>query len=161
MKKTEKPYNPEYYTPTIEEFHVGFEFESDYILFHNGNKLKANSWSKIILTEDADWLWESYKHDAVPTEFRVKHLDREDIESLLIPLGFKHEESYSSTEIKMIRGSIWSKAVTISMYKGVVSIKEFKFTGDERSPNNCWNVFAGKIKNKSELKRILTQTGVI
>jgi hypothetical protein len=27
-----------YYTPTIEEFHVGFEFESNHVIFKKGNK---------------------------------------------------------------------------------------------------------------------------
>jgi hypothetical protein len=147
-----------YYTPTIEEFHVGFEFETrdrlsvliDYRKWNRSTFNKFNDMRSIRMCIDTDRF-----------EIRVKHLDREDIESLLVPIGFEHEKAYANTEIKMIKGSIWSEAIKISMCNGIISIIEFKFTGNENSRENYWNLFRGKIKNKSELKRVLTQTGVI
>jgi len=65
-----------YYTPTIEEFHVGFEFEfrhSDY---------KEDGWKKFTTPvfnmerEDCPFACQTLE------EYRVKYLDREDIESL-------------------------------------------------------------------------------
>lgn len=59
-----------YYTPTIEEFHVGFEYEE--------------LWEVIGINEE--WLKEIYdEHDSIGTlceTIRVKYLDKEDIESL-------------------------------------------------------------------------------
>ena len=126
-----------YYTPEIEEFHVGFEFESNYITYS-----KDKEWVKVTLKEDLNneeiaWFYTSYIGDAVPTEFRVKHLDREDIESL----GFDwiKEHCYVLGDWSIITGS-----ETISIY----------IEGED----DCR--FYGKIKNKSELKRVLKMIGV-
>jgi hypothetical protein len=62
-----------YYTPTIEEFHVGFEYE-------DGSLYGKNEWTKLIV---------STQHSLEETEYilqtnriRVKYLDSSDIESL-------------------------------------------------------------------------------
>jgi hypothetical protein len=65
-----------YYTPSIEEFRVGFEVE----LLHPDNGI----WGKYIIRFDDEL---SYLRElADQEELRVKYLDREDIESL----GFCH-----------------------------------------------------------------------
>ena len=58
-----------YYTPKIEEFHVGFEFEKEW---------EDGSWSKEILEVDE---LKDIEEEMLPIT-RVKYLDKEDIESL-------------------------------------------------------------------------------
>lgn len=131
-----------YYTPTIEEFHVGFEYEvSD--LSDNGK----------------DWTWRKQVFDGEETrtyfidelnkkEIRVKHLDREDIESLGWVFQKQHpgtehcefEREYNFLEVDFnFRNSIWLR------------IYDQDDDGDET------NAFSGEIKNKSELKRLMKQ----
>lgn len=64
-----------YYTPTIEEFYIGFEYESNYLE-------KEGVWIKKVLTqEESGFFFENYIADASPLEFRVKYLDQEDIQN--------------------------------------------------------------------------------
>ena len=60
-----------YYTPTIEEFHVGFEFERK-------STLRKNCWVKKFFADG-----ESAEQYCYDDEGRVKLLDREDIEKCL------------------------------------------------------------------------------
>jgi hypothetical protein len=64
--------NEKYYIPSIEEFHVGFEYEA--MMIHEDRFLKH-------IVEELNHI----TGFSPPTELRVKHLDREDIESF----GFK------------------------------------------------------------------------
>ena len=68
-----------YYTPSIEEFYVGFEYEVNY---------GENDWQK-------ECLWAKPEVVTLPymnlENIRVKYLDKEDIESL----GFEQESIYS------------------------------------------------------------------
>jgi len=140
MKKEEK-----YYTPTIEEFHVGFEFESevDSEMF----QVKKGTWTKLYMT--TDMMKDLVLNDDVWENVRVKYLDKEDLEEL----GFKYNPikrgdhgytkySKSDTDIE-----IWGDKRLQVMKRSLI--------GDSYL---C--IFAGKIKNKSELKKLLTQLGV-
>jgi len=130
----------EYYTPELEEFHKGFEFESNYVLFSNDLE-----WKPIIfggnnrLMDDLPWFYSAYENDAVPTEFRVKYLDREDIESLgWYPgrLQGLNEDSFTLNDNQLY----WQDNQFIQIYN--------------------WNstiIFEGIIKNKSELRRLMKQ----
>jgi len=61
-----------YYTPQIEDFHVGFEFE-----FETG----IEGWKKFTLENDRiDATLRNVKD--FPTQFRVKYLESNDVESL-------------------------------------------------------------------------------
>ena len=121
-----------YYTPTIEEFHVGFEFESNYVGFSSDLK-----WKKILLNNSHDWFWTAYKQDAVETEFRVKYLDKEDIESL----GFT-QITYDCYNLP-----IGDEELRLLFENDIFKI----FLADKYSDM----LFQGTIKNKSELKRVL------
>jgi hypothetical protein len=67
-----------YYTPELEEFHVGFEIE---LL-----NIENSQWGKYTITEsdllDATHYESSALKHILEDEYRVKYLDREDIESL-------------------------------------------------------------------------------
>jgi len=123
-----------YYTPTIEEFYVGFEYE---VKWYNG---KEDVWSKRSIT---DWYQE------LENESRVKYLDKEDIESL----GWKHVGG------KMLNGAMQNYAISDRPYilyyaennKTYLSI-DIGYEGTQ--------IFRGAIKNKSELKKLMKQLGI-
>ena len=121
-----------YYTPSIEEFHVGFEYDS------KGN-INAEWVSKIVEENTMTALGASY--------CRVKYLDREDIESL----GFKFKEYWIREE----KGSIYHKGIHGITYfngTGTISIWELLQADCEGE-----TYFQGTIKNKSELRVLLNQ----
>ena len=139
----------EYYTPEMEEFHIGFEYETTYLQDYD-------TWKKEIIEEDdAGYFHSIYFGDAVPTEFRVKYLDKEDIESL----GFNKRN---------ISRSEWSKTIDGQIF----TIHEF-WTYNQSERENLIRITSGKennfpyrikfegdIKNKSELKRLLKQLNI-
>jgi hypothetical protein len=125
-----------YYTPTIEEFHVGFEYESSYLEDYD-------TWKKeIIDTVDVGYFYSTYTGDAVPTEFRVKYLDREDIESF----GFVFKGG--DTHLTYHSGGY---AITHAPSSNKIDI--YYYDGYEFVSNIV-------IKNKSELKRLLKQLNI-
>jgi hypothetical protein len=155
MKKENK-----YYTPTPEEFHIGFEFEELCLnTFANGplnRMMKKTIITGIGIVNVACEL----KNDGF---VRVKHLDREDIESF----GFVHygrtiDDWYKlegNFEIPMSN----HRNIQIRLqhdfrtYQGV-RIVGYEYSHDE---GDSETLYRGSCKNKSELKRILTQIGVI
>jgi hypothetical protein len=148
--------NNEYYTPTIEEFHIGFEYEySD--LDHN---LKNTKWfkEKVPLEFSSSYYLELInKKDWI----RVKYLDKEDVESL----GF-------------INWAVeWTNPAryyfTKALPNGQESIKKgiqlfFIFGSYDRDHVTIYNtidkidhvLFDGVVKNKSELKQLLKQLNI-
>jgi len=116
-----------YYTPSIEEFHVGFEYEISY----DGETYQ----SKVV--DDSDEL-HRIKTAIESLWVRVKHLDREDIKSL----GWKYVPATKTFELIDLAGYEWelifipqTLSVDIDLYKG--------------------NPFSGTIRNKSELATIM------
>lgn len=78
-----------YYTPTIEDFHVGFEFEANY---------KKEGWQKEIfgigersISSVPQLLYQFLDGAPLEGNIRVKILDREDIEAE----GFEFSENYA------------------------------------------------------------------
>jgi hypothetical protein len=127
-----------YYTPTIEEFHVGFEYE----FYYKSEWHKHNLDGTPIVHHELD----EFSDDLMKLAHaicRVKHLDQSDIESFGFSL--RHEFAF------WFRGGTY---VLITSNHGVISILSNK-TEVEKV------VFVGKIKNKSELGVILKQIGVI
>jgi hypothetical protein len=130
-----------YYTPELEEFHVGFEYEAlvDYY---------KQEFEKFTI-DDTDSLrsicstW-----DRGEVEYwRVKYLDREDIESL----GF---ESSGSEHYFRKRVGTTSE---FSIHREGTSLL-IEYTEVFRDPE-VETIFKGTIKNKSELKKLLKQLG--
>lgn len=115
-----------YYTPNIEEFHVGFEFEK---FWYDG------SWSREKL--EADELADIEDEMLVLT--RVKYLDQEDIESLG-GIQLPDTNSFDIGECQIY----FQDHTYIEIYDDCARL-----------------VFQGAIKNKSELKRVLKQVGVL
>mgnify|MGYP003654653281 CR=1 FL=1 len=126
-----------YYTPEIEEFCVGFEFELR----------EGVIWNKI--TSDIQIQYALHLPGRVLKDFiRVKYLDREDIESL----GLEHIGAYWFESKKLnCRIRKW-KELEIDIYKNWSDINLA-----EQDELRC---FRGNIKNKSELKVILKQLNI-
>lgn len=126
-----------YYTPDISEFYVGFEYE-----FLNDGRLPENdsSWSKEILTDDYYKFFEYYANN-VSSDYRVKYLDQEDIEGLGYGFvtklwGFESSDGNIIIEVEDID----------DLQKGTIDIYCVQ---DLR--------FKGRIKNKSEMAKLLKQ----
>lgn len=142
-----KNMNNKYYTPELEEFHNGFEFE----VLGDTQWQKETFGSSYLRAED---YCSDYKT-------RVKHLDQEDIESL----GFKRsnlEKSIylSSSKIKLYP-HLESYTIGINFNQGINTHCLIFFVPDEHNIPAGVNLFVGQIKNKSELKRILKQLGIL
>lgn len=129
-----------YYTPKIEEFYVGFEYES----MHKGE------WIKDKITQVCDIPEDDLEHNN-GSETRVKYLDKEDIESL----GFTYSKDmmyalskFSNKKIHILFNNYDNKIV-------IMRNDDHMFTEQDTI------YFSGKIRNKSELKQILKIISVI
>jgi hypothetical protein len=146
-----------YYTPTIEEFHVGFEYEQlnqvsqveDMERKYNGQMIFGDSYTHVpkpsvwdIKTCDT-YTNLPYIKTWAKTEFRVKYLDREDIESF----GF---EEVPNVPIDWFEKDDWR------LYKQGTEVS-IKKAGE--GFNIHFGIFEGVIKNKSELKKVLKMIG--
>lgn len=156
-----------YYTPDIEDFHVGFEYEEYY----------NDIWNKEIITIDSYGgnISGGFFHDTLmelkDNNIRVKYLTKEDIESLgftvesifeseywpsitfkktfkediftfnyYITFNFKHDRPYIYTNIDIATDDIIKTRI-----KGVYPKKI---------------LFSGGVKNKVELKKLLKQLNI-
>lgn len=137
--------NNKYYTPTIEEFHVGFEYEIDY----------GDEWV-------SETQFDGFLHNKKLENIRVKYLDKEDIESL----GF---ESIGSGwyNLKVVPGSLgyflyvrlqrWGEKTYIKAYRQDPATTDF----DKCEYCDKEDLVSGAIiKNKSELKKLMKQLGI-
>jgi hypothetical protein len=139
-----------YYTPAIDEFYVGFEYEvaeiksADLITGEQEHKIWVH---KFYDQGDLIDLYYNYKpdFDSVTfdkTKLRVKYLDQKDIESL----GFKETETMNFFELDNKQESY------LNWYPETNRVE----IGD----NECSGGFSGTIKNKSELVKLLKQLGI-
>ncbi len=128
-----------YYTPKIEEFHVGFEFE----VYEDYDVLPEKSWHKE--TYPSDTVSQFYLNEGL---LRVKSLDQEDIESL----GFEQDKENPKV-FKNMRNFAMGWAIVFKCYDDIYIYRIL--------PNRSWSAdrFRGKAKNKSELKKILKMIG--
>lgn len=138
-----------YYTPDLEEFHLGFRYES-------GNKaIKGTSteWYK-------DEIEETYELESVGDyqEVRVKYLDRKDIEEL----GWKYDgEIFNGNMLEFYhpnegdddysRKLQFPKDIDRLIEEGIaIGSGYFDFCGDNY-----------RLKNYNELKTLMKQIGII
>jgi len=119
-----------YYIPTIEEFHIGFECEANY-----NNKMMIPITMQGVGQEVVDY----HKQNV----YRVKYLDKEDIESLgfTVAKNDPYWYDYKNSRFYLYKDNPISKYWTIS---------------DEESQFG----FTGSIKNISELKVLLKQLNI-
>lgn len=137
-----------YYTPEIEEFHVGFECEfKSYKNNHQGGSVEQ--WDKYVIKIDT-FDKESYEQITYRTNWRVKYLNEDDI----ISLGFKHIGG------KLISGA--EQEYHKNNYRLYYSTDSKKLKIINEDENTSYEVeggiiFSGKIKNKTEFKKLLKQ----
>lgn len=122
-----------YYTPSLKEFHVGFEFEYSHLeLGHFFKDVYILDWKHFDM--DIEEMLNS------PAFIRVKYLDKQDIESF----GFKqHDKLY------------------YQFYKNnflLIDREDNNYTIIDNTDN--YVLFYGIIKNKSELKKLLKQLSI-
>lgn len=146
--------NNKYYTPSIEEFHVGFEYEVSNDLVRGLLETKPDKeWYKQIFDNSKPYDYEFLKF-CIESKFeaiRVKYLDKEDIESL----GF--DESCDEP------GEWWwsfNGDFEIQLYLNDLP-NSSSINPSCRIYSDRGEVFSGFIKNKSELKRLLTQLQIV
>ena len=145
-----------YYTPELEEFYVGFEFESKRGAYDGTVKTKeqfdSEQWQYDFCSE-GDFVYIERALTGTNAKnglchLRVRYLDREDIESL----GFDHDSTVEGESFfikgNMIDGEIRLVFRPEDMHN--VDIESEIGAGD----------FYGTIKNKSELKKLLKQLGI-
>ena len=152
LKRVKMSNDTKYYTPSIEEFHVGFEFETSYLEDYD-------TWKKVTLEfDDFGFYTSTWEVDSNPTEFRVKYLDKEDIESL------DYQQSLQTDSIFLLKKKIdynsKGKLVTIGINLSPIGHIMIFFVPDEKAIPAGVTIFSGFIKNKSELKRLLKQLGI-
>ena len=134
-----------YYTPTIEEFHVGFEFELAYSFTKNGVRQEDLFVEHTIeVNSDLELIQTQIKENLI----RVKYLDRKDIESL----GFEHDQTTKD-------GSYFYSGTFMSKSHWCLCLKN-EVTNIDDINNNSGLSFGGRIKNKSELSKLLKQLGI-
>lgn len=124
-----------YYQPEIEEFHVNTEYE---VKDSKGNWSRCNDFSNAYDYEDS-CLYGLIK-DLDKGCIRIKHLDREDIESL----GFEENEGQEYYSRKD------GFTIEILHPQGLFRI-------ETKEPNQ---LMFFRLKNKSELKKVLKMIGV-
>jgi len=130
-----------HYTPAIEEFHVGFEYE----FLQNEIWTSCNDFSYDFLNDDTDTISE-VKFYLDESRIRVKYLDREDC--LDLGLNLKVWDNGS--------GYFEKGDFTIGIY----STGLFCTISQNDNKNHIMR-FSGDLKNKSELKRILKQLNIV
>lgn len=161
-----------YYTPTIEEFHVGFEYEyksedGSYSTFADSK----GEWKKKIFNNEAEYDYEELTEfqsieSALQDEYkrygdvRVKHLDKEDIESLeWKQLKMKSATAPDITFYRLPytdpRGNHDSVILSFNPNNNWVLIS----LNDTMVPGNT--LFAGTVKNKSRLSLLMQMVGII
>ena len=125
-----------YYTPSIEEFHVGFEYEE----IVSGLKYDKKIYEGRTLNDYEGEMQGSIQEDIEDGEIRVKYLDKEDV----LSLGwepFANKEDYVFDYF-------------INQYDSYQIHTQFdnQFT---QIYNWGGTVFEGVVKNKSELKKLM------
>lgn len=161
-----------YYTPTIEEFCVGFEYEYKEKKVWKKDELDISGMTSgdcgadHYVENDIDFILDKLKSN----DIRVKYLDREDIESF----GFKFNEEKTKQEsgyityTKTVKKWNFTRVTHLhhrqgdSVYKSMVAIHE---DGDNSFGiiYKFIDVYYPKIeiKNKTELKKYLNQTNLL
>ena len=140
-----------YYTPSSEEFHIGFEYEL--LVPDKLGKDAKEEWKTQQVTP-------YFFHDIIKGGFitlikegkiRVKYLDKEDIESL----GF---EFFNSNIYKQ---PVYIKKNQLEISNKLIQSDIIQVNEHEYYIKNSKNSFNGIIKNKSELQKLLKQLNIL
>ena len=139
-----------YYTPSVEEFRIGFEYE----------RLIIDSWKSFTMTDiplfidlNAKTLKELLQQEWI----RVKYLDQSDIEELGFVFKLESDKDYMSEYSKII-DEYSSNIIRLYNHCHWYNLEIYRLFSYDIT--NYTNIFKGIIKNKSELKVVLKQLGI-
>ncbi len=133
---------PKYYTPAIDHFHIGFEYE-----WKNTDNFPNSNWMQGVVKDgkQIDDIFNSIY------DVRVKHLDRSDIESE----GWETQDKNAKTD-----------EVDGWLYCAITTPKDEYFMSFCPQTNIAIisdideNLFVGTIRNISELRRLMKQLNI-
>ena len=150
-----------FYTPELEEFHVGFRYEGRYAKYANINfdegKCTVGEWSEWTPTQYGNLDWNLY------TEQRVKYLDREDIEEL----GWLYDGRTTELWFTIPDTFVQPFNLLYRAFKLSYNINDNRcmIIGYEwatyKDSNEGETLFFGRIKNYNELKTLMKQIEII
>ena len=140
-----------YYIPTIDEFHVGFEYER---LTPRPIATESEFWDELQMSINFLSL-DDIDDEIIENEIRVKYLDKDDIESFgFIKNDLNMQQIYTDF-FNMNKDCVKNKCpyrLYIDYDSHLIMIKYPLSDGQI--------LFNGTIKNKSELKTLLKQLGI-
>lgn len=143
-----------YYTPIIDEFYVGFEYQS-HEFSRDELGVKENNydlWVDNVVDLNKLNFISTYPHCVYG--LRIKYLNKEDIESL----GFKLFNGLDVFEIDIEKYRKRDNLKCHIILRDTILI----LIGDKETPWSDWNViFTGIIRNKSELVTLLKQLEIL
>ena len=131
-----------YYTPSIEEFHIGFDYQyyvATTSLWHD---------QSIVFIED----FEEIEEDLSYNKIRVKYLDQSDLEEI----GFKHVEDKMVGDIGQLftlNNGRYFVHLEYTIFSSWASIKIE--TSVYENSTRTLVVHSIRIKNKLELKKVM------
>jgi hypothetical protein len=135
-----------YYTPEIEEFHVGFEYEA---------RPKGSEVDFIKFRIEKNEIYYSLYSLFKTSEIRVKYLDNEDIESL----GWKEDIESLGWKVEQKPLGSWNEGEYYVENKEGCTVFDFDNI-DPSEPTIIFNGVTFIIKNKSELKKLIQQLNI-
>jgi len=151
-----------YYTPSIEEFHVGFEYE----VFNKTEKYLKGGLTTFPIDTKLDWTVftfpDPYVGYEIPEIFkqytlRVKYLDREDIQSLGWTYVGRSIDDWYTIE-GMFEIGKWT-SYEVQMHCDYRNKDRRMFINAIDRGEDC-SIFKGTIKNKSELRKLMEQLNI-
>lgn len=137
-----------YYTPSIEEFHIGFEYERKLWIENNTKSIwEKRKVLRAYEISSIDMIIRDVKMDGC--SIRVKYLDAEDIESL----GFVKINN-------MFRLGNYNTFIDMATGARIISFDAKLSTPNSDGTFKQYIIFKGFIKNKSELKKVLEMLNI-
>lgn len=151
-----------YYQPEIEEFHVGFEYESFETPLSPSFAFESKpaEWvkRKVLDINNSEYKDKALYHVSINNRYeenvewnkniRVKYLDEQDV----LDLGFE----YINNKRDLVKDNIRIRTYIGEQFEVpnvcIYCVKNFRIF-----PKEELLIFKGKIKNKSELKKVLKQ----
>jgi hypothetical protein len=163
-----------YYTPKIEEFHEGFEYEEKNS-FGDGTvktieQYNLAGWEKRIfglgIYPYLNRTMTGRNSKNLPSSVRVKYLDRDDIESLGWSFfGCPLKEDLKTCDFPIVYQILEEQKNTMQNRRILATLCQIKegiyniFKSTE--PIEVTMEFKGMIKNKSELKKLMQQLNIL
>ena len=163
-----------FYTPKIEEFHVGFEYESFEIPLSPSFafECKPPEWikRKVLDINNSEYKDKALYHVSINNRYeenvdwnkniRVKYLDREDFENLNFTREFATTSDILKTGCEVYKNGTLN--IQIAHYKDLNKISICTIDFSKNKTKSSWDenqINLITVKNKSELQYILNRLG--